>query len=168
MLTRKILINATLKVARGRLLVCRFSLLWRNIVIGLFTVYMILWIFAPAFLGVYWSKSGGLLAYLSILCMPFLLTNWLFLYSKSSPIIEWGDRILEERKDFKHIIGRGKEAVYMLKQWEKEELCFFEIGELQTYLSYLDIDTEWMSMWMRKQRQAEYASEQLSLFDDTE
>lgn len=139
---------------------------WRNIALFLFGVYVIFWVHAPCFLAVYLAKTG--LSFFAFLCVPMLFMNGAILYSNSNNI-PWAvpfERLFEDLNDLKHVTPEIKCAIRTLKRWRKEELGSYELSNLMSQLSFVDVDTEWISRLIREHRHLESFVEQFSTYYD--
>ena len=91
--------------------------------------------------------------------------NGVLMFENSSPLHKFSDRLIEERKDIKFSMEQGKRGIRTLKRWCKEELDTYELSDLASCLGFINVDTECISILLRKLRQMEYAAEEFSMFD---
>ena len=106
-------------------------LFWRNIVVGILSLYLLLysfsWFFYPLLLGMCLENTH--FSFLKWLWVPIFFTNLAFIepiykHANDMPLVNFADRLLGEREELKLLIHRAKDAIQ-----QNAQLDLFDIEE---------------------------------------
>lgn len=156
--------------ARKKLLKFRFMLFWRSIVVGVLSLYLILyffsWFFYPPLLGMCLEKTP--FSFLKWLWVPIFFTNLAFIepaskYANDMFLVKFADQLLEEREELKLLIHRAKDAIRYLKNFDETIRYLWDLYELQSGLDYIGVDSDEVSILIYEYDKLK--NTQLDLFD---
>lgn len=145
-------------------------LFWRNIVVGILSLYLLLysfsWFFYPPLLGMCLENTP--FSFLKWLWVPIFFTNLAFIepaskYANDMSLVKFADQLLGEREELKLLIHRAKDAIQRLKNLDETSRYLMDLYELQSGLDYIGVDSDEVSILIYEYDKLKNA--QLDLFD---